>query len=135
MTHLLDRMRHRLLPLEDTLRAVRGLDISIEEYADGGRYVVRAELPGVDPIKQVSVSVYDGTLKIDVERFNLHPRDGSEFRYGAFTRTVALPARTDDSSVTARYRTGVLEISAKVRPTPPISRRVPVAVDGQVPGY
>jgi HSP20 family protein len=134
MTHVLDWMRHQLLPLEDALSTARGHEISIEEYADGGRYVVRAELPGVDPVKQVNVSVYDGSLKIDVERFTMHPRDGSEFRYGAFSRTVALPHHADDSSVTARYRGGVLEISVEVPPPPPISRRVPIVMDGQGPG-
>jgi HSP20 family protein len=133
MTHVLEWMRHQLLPLEDALSTARGHEISIEEYAAGGRYVVRAELPGVDPVKQVNVSVYDGSLKIDVERFTMHPRDGSEFRYGAFSRTVNLPPRADDSSVTARYRRGVLEISVRVRRAPPISRRVPVVAEGQRP--
>lgn len=135
MRHVLDQVRHWLLPLEAVFRTARGHDISIEEYAVDGRYVVRAELPGVDPVKHVSVSVYDGTLQIDVERFNLHPRAGSEFRYGAFKRAVTLPPRSDDSSVTARYRGGVLEISTRVRPAPPISRQVPVAVDGQGPRH
>jgi HSP20 family protein len=63
----------------------------------------------------------------------MHPRDGSEFRYGAFSRTVNLPPRADDSSVTARYRRGVLEISVRVRRAPPISRRVPVVAEGQRP--
>ena len=45
-----------------------GPAIRIEEFLDGKDYVVRAELPGVDPEKDVHVMVEDGVLRIKVER-------------------------------------------------------------------
>ena len=40
----------------------------MEEHAAGGRYVVRAELPGVDPAKDMEVSVAKGLLTIRAAR-------------------------------------------------------------------
>jgi HSP20 family protein len=35
----------------------------------------------------------------------------SQFRYGSFTRHVALPARPDESDIEATYDEGILEVS------------------------
>ena len=79
------------------------------------RYVIRAELPGLDPERDIEVSVEGRTLTIHAER----RQDGSEpyrseFRYGSLTRLVTLPARVDAKDVTARYERGVLEVSVPV---------------------
>lgn len=124
MVATLDRL---LLPLERTLRTATGHDIDIEEHVERDRYVVRAELPGVDPAHDLRVSVYDGQLKIDVERVDWHHHRGSEFRYGSFSRTVELPRRAAEETLTATYERGVLQVAVTVRPEPPISRRVPVS--------
>jgi HSP20 family protein len=124
MVAALDRLRGGL---ERTLRLATNRDITIEEYADDGRYVVRAELPGIDPAKDASVSVYEGALKIEVERVDWHRRPGSEFHYGAFSRTVDLPRRAAEETLRAAYENGVLEVSVEVRPAPPIARTVPIA--------
>ncbi|GAA4465364.1 Hsp20/alpha crystallin family protein [Phytohabitans houttuyneae] len=118
---------HLLLPLERALRTATGHDIAIEEYTEPDRYVVRAELPGVNPARDLTVSVYDGELKIDVERVDWRHHRGSEFRYGTFSRTVQLPRRADEETLTATYERGVLQVSVKVLPQPPISRCVAVA--------
>ena len=36
-------------------------EIRIEQLMEDGRYVVRAEIPGVDPAKDIDVTVKDGT--------------------------------------------------------------------------
>lgn len=123
MTATLDRLR---LPLERVLRTATGHDIAIEEYTGRDVYVLRVELPGLDPDRDLCVSVFDGELKIDVERVDWHQHRGSEFRYGTFSRTVQLPRRAAEDTLTATYARGVLEVSVKVAPEPPISRRVPV---------
>ncbi|MET3141368.1 UNVERIFIED_ORG: HSP20 family molecular chaperone IbpA [Arthrobacter sp. UYEF10] len=41
--------------------------IRVEESVEGDTVVVRAELPGIDPEKDVSVSIVDGTLEIKAE--------------------------------------------------------------------
>ena len=91
------------------------------------RYVIRAELPGLDPEKDIEVTVEGRTLTIRAER---RQEDSgpyrSEFRYGSLTRLVRLPARVDPQDVTARYERGVLEVSVPVREVKPEGIRVAI---------
>ncbi|HUY49529.1 MAG TPA: Hsp20/alpha crystallin family protein [Streptosporangiaceae bacterium] len=85
--------------------------IRMEDFVEDGHYVVRAELPGIDPDKQVEVTVEGGMLTIRAER--QEERAGkyhSEFRYGTFTRHLTLPAAADETDVKATYDKGVLEV-------------------------
>ena len=95
--------------------AWRGLDratIKVEEFTRDGRFVVRAELPGIDPEKDVDVSVTDGMLTIRAERKEEHTEERrSEFVYGRFVRTLTLPSGVDESAITAEYKDGILEVS------------------------
>jgi HSP20 family protein len=43
-------------------------DIPVETYADGDRFVVRAELAGLDPTRDIQLAVVDGELRIRAER-------------------------------------------------------------------
>jgi len=99
----------------------------VEEMARDNRYVIRAELPGLDPEKDIEVTVEGRTLTIHAER---RQEDSgpyrSEFRYGSLTRLVRLPARVDANDVTARYERGVLEVSVPVREVKPEGIRVPI---------
>jgi HSP20 family protein len=99
----------------------------VEEMAWDNRYVIRAELPGLDPERDIEVSVEGRTLTIHAER----RQDGSEpyrseFRYGSLTRLVMLPARVDAKDVTARYERGVLEVSVPVPEVKPEGLRIPI---------
>jgi HSP20 family protein len=40
----------------------------VEDYVSEGQYVVRAELPGIDPEKDVEITVVDGVLTVKAER-------------------------------------------------------------------
>ncbi len=86
--------------------------IKIEEFTKNGKLVVRAELPGVDPEKDIDVSIHEGNLVIKGERRE-ETKDGcrSEFTYGSFTRSIALPRGFSDESVVAEYKDGILEVS------------------------
>jgi HSP20 family protein len=99
----------------------------LEESIRDDRYVIRAELPGLDPENDIEVTVDGRTLTISAER---HQQDKgqyrSEFRYGSLARTVRLPARVDPADVTARYDKGVLEVSVPVRVIKPEGTRIPV---------
>jgi HSP20 family molecular chaperone IbpA len=90
--------------------------IRLEEFTEEGRYVLRAELPGIDPEKDVEVTVSDGMLTIHGERKE-EEKEGrrTEFRYGSFTRSIALPAGADEYNVTAVYDKGVLEITVGLK--------------------
>ena len=87
-------------------------DIRVEEFVEDGRRVVRADLPGVDPDKDIAVSVRDGMLRITGERRREeHERTRTEIRYGKFERVVGLPGGVTGQDVTAAYRDGVLTVS------------------------
>jgi HSP20 family protein len=106
--------------------------LRVEEFRDGEDVVVRAELPGIDPDKDVEVSLSEGMLSINArrrEQSEAREKEGyrSEFRYGSFSRTFVLPPGTEESSVTANYADGVLEVRVPVGPAAKESvTRVPV---------
>jgi HSP20 family protein len=86
-----------------------------EEYEEGDTLVVRAELPGVDPDKDVEVTVADGVVRIHAHREQEAEQKGkhgyrSEFRYGEFVREVLLPEGSVAEEVKASYSNGILEV-------------------------
>ena len=99
----------------------------VEEVAEDNRYVIRAELPGLDPDEDIEVTVDGRNLTIQAERRQEDSGPSrSEFRYGSLTRLVRLPARVDPKDVTARYERGVLEVSVPIRDVKPEGIRVPI---------
>jgi HSP20 family protein len=87
----------------------------LEEYVEDDTCVIRAELPGIDPEKDVDISLADGILRLRAQREERSEEkrpDGyrSEFRYGRLARNIRLPEGVDESAVTARYEDGVLEV-------------------------
>jgi HSP20 family protein len=106
--------------------------LRVEEFRDGDDIVVRAELPGIDPDKDVELSIAEGVLHIDAHREEKseHKDKGgyrSEFRYGRFTRSFVLPTGVNEDSVTASYTDGVLEVRVPVGPAPKESvTKVPI---------
>ena len=90
--------------------------IRIEDYTEDGHYVVRAEIAGIDPEKELEVSAGAGYLSIRAERTSqVEGKHRSEFRYGAFSRTVALPSGADPDDVTAEYAGGILTIKVALK--------------------
>ncbi|HCU91732.1 MAG TPA: molecular chaperone [Actinobacteria bacterium] len=103
----------------------------VEDYVADDHYVVRAELPGMDPAKDIEVTVTDGTLTIHAERREEHKEPHrSEFRYGSFDRSVTLPERADTEHITARYDKGILEVSVPVAEAKPEGRKIAVEQSG-----
>jgi HSP20 family protein len=99
-----------------TLRPYLAQPIRVEEYVEDDHYMIRAELAGIDPEKDVEVTVGSGYLTIRAERSDkIEGKHRSEFRYGSFSRTVGLPANADEDAVTASYRDGILTISVGLR--------------------
>ena len=93
--------------------------LRVEEFVDDKTLVVRAELPDIDPDKDVEIVVVDGELRIKAERqakTEHKEKDSyrSEFQYGSFTRTVKLPPGATEADVSASYKDGVLEIRVPV---------------------
>jgi len=98
-----------------------------EEYVEEGRFVLRAELPGIDPEKDVEISVSDGLLRIDAERQETHKEQHrTEFFYGKLARTLALPSGVDEKSVKATYRDGILEVTIDLPKEQVPAAKVPI---------
>ena len=106
----------------------------VEELLRDNHYLIRAELPGLDPAKDIEVTVDGGTLTIHAERCQQddEPRR-TEFRYGSATRSVRLPARVDAQDITARYRKGILEVSIPLPAPQREGTRIPIE-NTDVPG-
>ncbi|CQD15134.1 Hsp20/alpha crystallin family protein [Mycobacterium sp. 050128] len=99
----------------------------LEDEMKDGRYIVRAELPGVDPAKDIDITVREGQLSIKAERTEKKDFDGrSEFSYGSFVRTVSLPAGADEDNIQATYDKGILTVSMAVLEPKATERRVTV---------
>ena len=99
-----------------TLRPYLGQPIRVEEFVEGDHYIIRAELAGIDPDKDVEVMIGSGYLTIRAERSDtIERKHRSEFRYGSFSRTIGLPANADEDAVTASYRDGILTISVGLK--------------------
>lgn len=112
----------RLRPVFD------GRLMRLEDQMKDGRYEVRAEIPGVDPAKDVDVTVREGQLTIKAERTEKSESNGrSEFSYGSFVRTVSLPAGADENDITATYDKGILTVSVGVSEAEPPEKHVPIA--------
>lgn len=97
-----------------------GMDLlRVEEFIDGDAVVVRAEMPGIDPDKDVQITVSDHTLHLRAERrqeTKTEEKGGyrTEFNYGSFTRTVSLPVGATERDVKATYKDGILEVRIPV---------------------
>jgi len=91
--------------------------LRIEEVHEDGEMVVRAELPGIDPDKDVEITVSQGVMHISAKREeSTEMKDKekgvyrSEFRYGMFARDFVLPTGVDHHAVKATYEDGILEV-------------------------
>jgi HSP20 family protein len=97
------------------LRPMAGHPMRVEDYVEDGSYVVRAELPGIDPEKDMAVTVSNGILTVKAERHEQAiGKHHSEFHYGSFSRSVTLPAGADEDHIEASYSHGILEVTVKL---------------------
>jgi HSP20 family protein len=107
--------------------------ISVDEYRDDDVQVIRAELPGIDPDKDVQVTVTDGMLRINAERRVEEQTEEKgytrrELRYGRFTRSLPLAEGATEADIQASYKDGILEIRVPVVPRPSAPQETRVAV-------
>lgn len=85
--------------------------VRIEDFVEDDSYVLRAEMPGIDPDRDLDISVDGDLLTLSGERKD-EQRDRSrhEMHYGSFTRSVHLPRRARTDDIAATYTAGVLEV-------------------------
>jgi HSP20 family protein len=101
----------------------------LESYVDGNTFIIKADLPGVDP-NAVEVVVEGNLLTIKAERKAAQEHDGNnyyhqEIRYGSYQRTLTLPEGVKADDVHARYANGVLEISLPA-PAAMATKKIPI---------
>ena len=94
--------------------------IRVEEELKDNAMVIRAELPGIDPDKDVEISVTEGMLRITAERRSETKEENegrvhSEFHYGSYVRTLPLPKGASENDVKATYKDGILEVTVPVK--------------------
>ncbi|MBC6445841.1 Hsp20/alpha crystallin family protein [Actinokineospora xionganensis] len=101
--------------------------VRVEDYFDDGRYVVRAEMPGLDAEKDIEISVANGELTIAAQRSEeKHTKSHTEFHYGSYGRTVTLPKGADSDHIKAGYDAGILTVEVPIKKVPE-ARQVPVS--------
>lgn len=92
----------------------------VDIYEDHERFLVTAELPGIDPSK-VDVKVEENRLSIRGER-RLEREDKKdnyhrvERYYGTFARMFTLPTSVDATKIVAEYKHGLLNVSIPKKP-------------------
>lgn len=87
---------------------------SVDVYENSGRYLVRADIPGVTA-KDIEVTAEGGVLTIRGERKAEEPAEHNGFESiervsGAFMRRFTLPEPAQEAGITANYTNGVLEV-------------------------
>jgi HSP20 family protein len=100
----------------------------METYRKDNEYVVRVDLPGVNP-NDVNVHTEANLLTITGERKG--EEKGPEYRetfYGKFERQIALPQGVEADKIAARYEHGVLEIHVPL-PAQLAGRQIPIETE------
>ncbi len=100
----------------------------IEILERDGRYVVRAELPGMTK-DDIKVEVADEMVTIQGERKQEkeEKQEGyyyGERAYGSFYRSILLPEGTEPSKATAEIHNGVLEVTIPAPKKPEKKSRI-----------
>lgn len=88
-----------------TLRPHLAQPMPVEDFIEDDHHMVPAELAGIEPAKDLEVTVGAGYLTIRAEKTDkTEGKHRSEFRYVSFSRTPSLPSTTDEDTVSAAYQ-------------------------------
>jgi HSP20 family protein len=87
---------------------------AVDVIREDDRLIVRAEVPGIKP-DEIEIQFDGGMLAISGRHEETSEKKEAEFvrrerRYGAFSRTMALPEGVDPKKIKATTSDGVLEI-------------------------
>ena len=121
MTTVARRTRSPVAEMLSWLESGTGLDtrslgltpyVRVEDYVEEGVYVLRADMPGIDPEKDVEVTIEGDMVTIHGERREEQKdKNHHELHYGSFSRSVQLPHGAKPEEVKASYTDGILEVS------------------------
>lgn len=103
---------------------------AVEVMQREGNFVVRAELPGLNP-EDVKLEITDDAVVLEGERQEEREENKgglhvTERRYGRFYRAIPLPegAKTDDAR--AKFENGVLEVTVPTEEPKSKRREIPI---------
>jgi HSP20 family protein len=93
--------------------------VDIKEEED--RYIVTADVPGIDP-KDVEITMEKGALTIRGERRSEHEEHEKglhrmERSYGSFVRSFSFPDSVDVDAIAASGKHGVVTVSIPKKPS------------------
>jgi len=106
----------------------------IDSFVEGGKVVVRIDLPGIN-LKDVEITTTGDQLTIRGMREREKEEQGRDFiyrevSYGRFERTIKLPAGIQADQIEASYRNGVLEVTAPIA-AHGRTRKIPIELGGK----
>lgn len=102
-----------LVPTGSNIRSVAIPAAEIKDTADAIH--LKLEIPGMEA-KDINVQVMENAVYISGERKTENKTEEnrltrSEFHYGKFQRLISLPARIQNTNVTAQYKDGILNLT------------------------
>lgn len=105
----------------------------VDVFSKGTDLIIRAELPGVDPEKDVEINYKEGILTIRGERRTEERTDDMRYHrvestYGAFERRISLPEGVQAEHITATHKDGILEIIVPHVGQIAQAKKIPVSV-------
>jgi HSP20 family protein len=108
---------------------------AIDVVRDNGNLVLRANVPGIKP-EEIVIKVEDNVLTISGEHEETSDEKEETFvrrerRYGAFSRSMALPKGVDPKKIGAKTTEGVLEVTV---PLPETAAPEPVTIKAKAAG-
>ncbi len=88
---------------------------SLDVSETKNEYVVKAELPGIDP-KDIDISLTSDLLTIKGEKKQEREEKEENYHliersYGSFTRSIQLPGQVQSDKINATYKNGVLKVT------------------------
>ena len=104
---------------------------AVDIFSRKGDLVVRADLPGIDPEKDVDITIENGVLTIKGERRHEEEAEDENYyrfesSYGSFQRSIPLPKDVRAEDIQASYDNGILEVTVPKAAEVGSAEKVPV---------
>ena len=127
---LMDSLINQIFGSDSPLRTLESFYPQVDMVQQGGKLVIRADLPGVD-IDDVRVIMTDDAIILEGEREDEREQEDTrmyryERTYGHFRREVPLPEGVSAENVNATFRNGVLEITLEMPEASQGQREIPI---------
>jgi len=103
---------------------------AVEVTERDGKFIVRADLPGIKP-EDVKLEMTDDAIVLEGERKCEHEENKggvhiTERRYGRFYRAIPLPEGAKTDQAQAKFENGVLEVEVPVEQPKEQRRQIPI---------